>query len=408
MSRQTNNNGYIAYKEQAGLGVQASGAGATVLRVTGGTMNQTVQPVPSGEVRRDALTTLGGMGSRRATGQYNSEVSIGLIDTPAAHVMRGAWTAAVTIDEATVALASATLSVSGNVITFSGGSVITAGVRAYDVVTFSEGLAAGDLGKPLRLTGVTATSMTVAETITDVAGPVANYTFKKERTLINPLAGALIRKYVTVEEREEDTDGSKVFTDARFGQLVFGLQPNGMFTLQNSLTGTGKMDILTGGSSPLFTSPTETTASPLTAAEVSLRLGTEIVADLTTLNLQLGIGLTAPDVAGNRYSPDVANGPFTIQGSVGLMKQDWAYAQAAQAEDILSLHILAQPADGSGGFVSLVVPRFKIPAPSDSELSRQAGFRTQTINLDPGLVGIDTRGGAYDRTMAKFAVSNAS
>lgn len=404
---QTNSNGYVAFKAQTALGAPASGAGATILRQTGGAMRQTIQPVGSNEVRRDGMTTRGAQGSRRTAGQFNGELSLDLLNQIAPAVMRAAdWSAVVTIDEA--AMGGATVSVDANSITASAGSWIAAGLRVGDVIKLTSGFAAGNANRNLRITGLTATVITVAETLTVEAGPIAAYTVVKAKSLINPAAGSLVRTYVTVEEYEADIDASEVFEDCRFGRLVFAMQPNGLITVQTALMGTGKMTTYEAGEAPIFTDPTEGTALPMSAVDAVLRVGANDVLDLTAFNLTVDIGLSGVDVAASKFSPDVFDAPMTISGDFTVLREDLSYVAAALAETPLSLHLLAvenesEPKD----FFSLFLSNFTITLPEKSELTRQGGPRTQRILINPELVGVDTRGGAYDPTMIKFATSAA-
>lgn len=402
MPYQDNFNTYMAYKVQTALGSPASGSGASILPLTGGVGNMERTPVNSAVVRRDGMQQRGRHGMARTSGNYPGELSLTNQQPIFEAIMQGTFTTGSAITQTN--MSSATMSVSGSTITFSAGSLITAGVRVGDTAFFTIGLNAADLGKPLMVVGLTATGMTVHRTLTTVAGPVSAYSFSvKGKKLINPAAGALVKRYFTIEERELGLSGSKLFQDCVWSQMELGFQPNGMFTANPSWIGTGAMSQVTPAN---FTSPSDPTAGlNLAAIDVSLRLNGSDVLDMTSFSLTLSNGATAPDVVAN-VAPDVFIGPFQVSGSISLLKKDYSLLTAALNETQIALHVMAQvPNSSPQDFVSFYIGNLSITPPTDSEISRQAGARTQTVNFAQELVGIDDRGGAYDPTMFKCQFS---
>jgi hypothetical protein len=409
VSYQTQWNAYIAYKAQTALGAQASGTGAAILRTTGGAGGRlTKAAVESQEISHDAMSTRGRHGTQKTTGTYTAETSIGSFDDILEAVMRGAWEAALTITEATGGMSSATLAVGASTITASAGSWITSGLRVGDVMRLTAGFVAGNLNRNLRITGLTATVVTVAETLTVEAGPLSTYTVvRKGQKLINPAAGSIVKPYFTVEEHEIDIDGSEVFTDCQWGSLRFQMQPNGLLTIEPTWVGTGQMETKTAGDSPFFTSPSETTSVPLAVLDASLLLGGAAVVDLTSFDLTIDNQLTAPDVAASKFAPDVFDGQQMVGMNLTALRQDLAKVADFLDETVLSLQLLAveneaEPKD----FLSIYVPNFTLGSVDKSALSKQGGPRTQTFSVAPALVGRDDTGGAFDACMVKFQVSN--
>ncbi len=410
MGYQTQSNSYIAAKAQSALGSQASGSGAKILPVVGGTPGKVTKAVTASNlVRRDGMRTRGRHGSQKTAGAYSSELMLGAFDEVMQAVMRGTWSAAdVAVTNSTSAMSSATLSASGSTVTFSAGSIITAGYRVGDVLRNSVGLNVADQGKNLRVTGMTATTITFAETLTTVSGPVATWSFTRPgRVLINPAPGSIIRRYFTIEEHEIDIDGSEIFTDAVFGSMKFSMQPDGEVLFDPSWTGTGQFESKTGVSAPHFTSPTDPTGTPLAVADATVRLGAVDLVDMTAFELTVNLGLNAPVVAAAKYSPDVFDGQMSIGGNVTALRSDLSRVSQFLNEDQLSMHVLCTDEPGTG-FVSLYLPNFTFGGVDKSALSRQGGPRTQQLAIPEDLVGIDTRGGAYDPTMLKIQVSNAT
>lgn len=408
MSGQTNNARYVAVKKQAGLGQLATGSGAAILPLTGGRGQATTQPINSAQVRRDGQSTRGRHGSRRTQGNYPGEMQLAAYDAIIASVMRGSWGAAVTISNATTGFTSATLSVSGNVITLSGGNLITAvgGPRVGDVLTFVSGVHADDRNRPLRVAEMTATSLTIADDITNVTGPEATWSLTVGRKLVNPAAGSLVEDYYTIEEYEIANDVSELFPDVRWGQLTFAMQPNGMFTVEPTWMGTGAMQALPSGDAPHFTTPTESSALPMAAIDCTLRVGDQDIG-VSAFNLVIGINLSGYDQANSKLSPAVFDGSMTVSGSFTCLREDLSFVLASLGEDQLSLSVLLRPEDSETDWFAIHLPNFTIPLPDKGEFAKEGGAMTQTINIPAELVGKDTRGGAFDATTIKFQKSNA-
>jgi hypothetical protein len=410
MAYQSQSLGYVARKVQSALGSQASGSGATVLTTSGGQQGRLAKAMTASNlVRRDAMRTRGRHGTQKTSGSYSSEWSLGLADDILEAVMRGTWEAALDLDESDFT----SITTGANSIVLASGSPITLGLRVGDVIRLSNHASSGNNGRNLRVTALDATTITVAETLTVNASPDTECGISRVgRKLINPAAGALVKRYFTVEEHELDIDGSEIFDDAVWGSVRFGMTPNGIITVDPTWVGTGKFETKTDSSAPHFSSPTEPTGQPMAVVDATLRLGSEDFVDLTAFDLTIDITPTAPDVFGSgaiKYAPDVFTGQMGVSLSFTSLRKDLARVADLLAETQLSFHCLAvdnesEPKD----FLSLYVPNFTLGNVDKSALSKEGGPRTQTFAVPVDLCGIDTRGGAYDSTMVKIQVSNAS
>lgn len=402
---QTQSNAYVAYKAQSGLGVQASGSGAKILRTAGGAQGKMSKtPIGSNEVRRDGMRSRGRHGSQASTGAYDAEVSLQSLDDIIAAVMRGSWGSA-DLAISQVAMTSATTTTS--TIVAAGGSWITQGLRVGDIIRATGLPDAANNGKNLRITGLTASTITVAETLVANASADTSFSITRPgRTIINP--ASLAKTYFTVEEHELDIDGSELFTDCVWTSMKFGMQPNGLVTASPSWVGTGQFETKTGASAPFFTTPTETTADPLAALDATLRFGSDVV-DLQAFDLTIDIGGSAGAVAAAKYSPEVFTGLMSVSLNLTLLRQDLLRVADYVNETQCSLHLMAPESEAAPqDFFSIFVPNFTLGNVDKSALSKEAGGRTQAISVPADLVGKDNRGGAFDPTMIKFQVSNAS
>ncbi|ODT22220.1 MAG: hypothetical protein ABS35_15320 [Kaistia sp. SCN 65-12] len=411
MAYSQNWNGYAATKVQAGLGQQASGGSAKVVRQTGGQGGRmTKAAIESQEVRRDGLSTRGRHGLQKTNAQYSSELSVGGFDDIFEAVMRGTWGSAdLAVTEATAGLTSITTG--ANTIVAAAGSWITAGLRVGDVVVMTNHSSTGNNGRNLRITGLTASTITVAETLTVNAVADTSFTITRTgRVLVNPGAGNLVRRYFTVEEHEYDLDQSELFTDCVWSNFRLSMQPNGLLLLDTSWVGTGRFEALASGSSPHFTSPVTSTGEPLAVVEAVLRMGGVDFLDLTSFDLSVDAQAVAPDViSSSPYAPDVFTGSEMVSMNLSILRKDLLSVADFINENPLSLHVLAQENEAApASFISFHIPNFTLGSVDKSALAKAGGPRTQTIAVPPALVGVDNRGGAYDATQIKIQVSNAA
>lgn len=414
---QGQSNAYVAYKVQSGIGVQASGAGGTVLRQTGGAGGKmTKAATESNEVRRDGMRTRGRHGTQKTTGAWSGELSLGSHEAIVEAIMRDTWsTADLAITQATTfggSAAATSVTTGANTIIAAAGSWILQGLRVGEVIRATGLSDAANNGRNLRITGLTALTVTTAETLVVNATPDSSFTITRSgKKLFQYSAGALVKRYFTTDEYEIDIDGSEVLTDFVWSSVKFSMQANGLLMADPGGVGTGQFAALTGASAPLLTSPSESTAAPFSVVDATVRLGTADLIELTAFDLTLDIGSMAPDVFGSpaiKYSPDVFSGQMAVSLNITALRKDLAYVANFIAEDVLSLHILAveneaEPKD----FFSIYVPNFTFGGVDKSALSKSAGPRTQTIAVPVALVGKDNTGGAFDPTMVKFQSTGA-
>lgn len=408
MAYQSNSNATVAFKAQAGLGTQATGSGGTVLRTAGGNgVKLTKAAVESNEVRADGMRARGRHGTQKTSSDYTAELSLGSHDAILEAIMRGTW------DSASVAATQADLTsvtTTTSTIVAASGSWIAKGFRVGNIVRATDLPDAGNNGRNLRVVGLTTTVMTVAETL--IANAVADTTFSVARvgkTLINPTT--LLKRYFTLDEYELDIDRSTVLTDFVWSTLKFSMGANGLIMADPGGIGTGKIDALDAAASPLLTAPVSTTGAPMSVVDATIRFRGEDLVELTSWDLALDIGASAPDVFGSgaiKYAPDVFSGQLAVSMNMTMLRKDLSILSDFIGETPLSLHVLAvdnesEPKD----FVSITVPNFTLGSADPSALSKQGGGRTQSISIPPALVGRDDTGAGYDPTMIRFQTSAA-
>lgn len=396
----------VAFKAQSALGSPASGTGATVLRVAGGTRGKLVKTaIESKEIRQDAQRTRGRHGFQQTSGTYDVEVSIGAFDPILQAVLRGTYDAEITKTSADFT----TIAIAGNVLTFATGNPITMGFRVGDIDEMTGGAVAGNNSKNLRCTALSSTTLTVAETLTDHAADAGITLIRRGRKVIMPAAGSLALTYFTIEEYDTDIDQSTLYTDCYFTSVKFAMAPNGMLMATLSWVGTGDITAETTGGSPVFTTPSTPTGVPMSVKDATVRLGSTDLTDLTSFDLTMDNGAVAPQVVGAIKSPTVLPGQNSVSMNLGVLRTDLTNLSDYIGETGLSLHILAVDTSVEPkNFLNIAVPFFTLGGVDPEPPSTQGGALTETIAIPAALVGSDTSGTGYDATMLSFQISNNS
>jgi Phage tail tube protein len=407
---QTGSNALIAYKRQAGLGVPASGAGANVLRIAGGNgVKLAKSAIASNEVRNDGMSTRGRHGTQQISAAYNAEASLGALDPIIEAVMRGTWDATA-FSKTQADFTSLTTAVDG--FLFNTGNPITMGFRVGDVIRATGLPDAANNGRNVRIAALSSVKITTAEQLT--ANAVADTSCALTRPgkrLINP--ATLLKSYFTVEEYEGDIDESTVVPDFVWGGIKFSMSSaNNLLTADPSGTGTGQIQALATGASPMFPAPVATTDSPFAVVDATIRFGGVDLVELTSFDLTMNIAPTAPATfgsGGQKFSPDVFSAPLQVSMNLTALRKDLARLADFIAETRYTLHILAvdntaEPKD----FVSIAVPNFTLGSVDPSAFTKQGGPRTQTIAIPAALVGQATdAANGFDPTMISFQTTAA-
>ncbi|MES2030842.1 MAG: phage tail tube protein [Pseudomonadota bacterium] len=408
MTYQSNFAGYFSYKEQSAIGVMASGSAGIIYRQTGGTPGKLSKAaIQSKEIRPDAQPVRGRHGQQTSTGgPYSGELSSGTFDPIFQALLRGTWDAELTKTQSDFT----SLTTGAHTIVLATGNPITMGFRVNDVIMATGLTDTANNSKNLRITGLSATTITVAETLVVNATPDTTCSLiRRGRKVIMPPAGSLVNRYFTGEEYDADIDASKVFTDCFWKTGKFSMAPNGIIMFDASWVGTGQMEIDSAGSSPILTAPTLTASVPFAALDSTLRFGGVDVADIVSWDLTIDNGAIAPATVGSKISPTVLPGLNQVSMNITVLKKDMSYLTAFLGETGFSLSLLAaanttEPKD----FISINVPNFTLGSADDAPRSTAGGAKTVTISIPAALIGHDSSGAGADDTTMSLQVSNNS
>lgn len=397
---------YVAMLVQSGIGVPSSGGGGTIIRQTGGTPGKLSKAaIQSKEIRADAQPVKGRHGQQSTVGgPYSTELSIQSVDQIMQAVMRATWDTEITLAAADFT----SLSYGANSIVFASGNPITKGIRVNDVVELTVAEDTGNKLKNIRVTAVSATTITTAETlIVDATADTTAVLKRRGRKIINPAAGSLVNRYFTIEEYESDITGSRLFSDCFWKSMKFSMAPNGLIMFEPSWVGTGAIAVTTGAA--VLTTPTLIANPPMAALDATLRLGGVDVADITSWDLTVDNGVVAPATVGSKVSPTATPGLNQVTMNITVLQKDMSYILGFLNETAYSLSLKAvdnmvEPKN----FININVPNFTLGGADISAPSTAGGVTTQTISIPSALIGHDTTGSGFDDTTVSIQVSNNS
>lgn len=337
----------LAYKAETTLGVAASASGAQSLRRVSSSLGLTKDAFTSNEVRSDMQIADVRHGGRSVRGNIDGELSTQTWDEWLAAVLRGTWAAGVSAsptDFATGVTASNT-----GTFTFAGsGSLITKGFKVGDIVRVTG--VTGNTNTNFRITSLTATVMTVTPKPTTQAQVASGWTVA---VVGNKLLPGVEAPSFTIEQSHLDIDASERFVGCRIGGANINLPPNGIGTVQWDVLGLNG-EMLTGASSPYFTSPNpETSTGVLTGIEGGVRLNGVEQAIITGIQINLTNNLSIQPVVGTPIAPDIFYGRTVITGQVSAFLMDESLINVFVNESLVDLVVQAN-ASGSApqGFLS--------------------------------------------------------
>lgn len=398
MPFQNNSNIIVAIKRETVTGTAATAAGATRVRLIGSSgLERKRAIIQSVEKRGDGLTSMGRLGGVSVSGGYSGEMSIGgAVDIMTEAIMRSTWVTATAIGFATMT----TVAIGSNTVTAAGGDwIATQGLRVGDIFTLSGTSLAADnnVVAPIIALG-TLTITTVTGAFTTLAA-TATGTITIAKRVVS--ASVPTRYSHTVEQYDEDTDLSELFIGCRLTGWKLSLKPGAMAMWQATFMGMDRT-ILTTGTSPWFTTPTNTTGLELISDDATLRKNGVTVTTFTSLDIDFSVKAQAPDVIGTFIPPDVFDNDLVVSGSAAGLRQDFANLTLFDAETEFELWIILRDTSQTPNtFYSVFLPRVKITGLA-APVGGGDGAKIETIGL---MVGPKVAATGYDGTIAVISSS---
>lgn len=399
MPLQENSAVLFAYGTQSDFLTIAPGAGTSQrLRRTNAGFNVNKQGFASNEVRPDFQVTSFRHGGHSANGSISGELAIGAYDDFFAAIMRGTWGTLADFTQ----VGGTNVSCTGSTFTFGAGSLITAGFKIGDMVRFASipsGGAANN-NRNFRITGLTATTMTVTPTPTAFT-TLTTFTLSR---VGRKIAMGTARTAFTIEQNYPELDISEVFDGMRLTAAQVRLPPNGNATCDWSFQGR-RGQVLTGASAPYFTAVTAANATEaLTGIEGGVRIAGQELAVVTGLDLAINVSVNSGPVIGSAFMPEMFYGAMTVTGSVSYYLDSEAlinvFLNESEVDVVASCIDTAAPAN----FLLFNLQRVKFTA-----ASKQFGGDSGVIVQSPfqALLRTGGAGTAFDQTTLAIQRSNA-
>jgi hypothetical protein len=398
MALQSGKNVTVAYKEQSAFGTPESGSGGTVLtglRAWSG-LDLASADIQSQAIRGDGQNAKGRLGSQFVTATYPIELGVtnGLDFIEAG--LRGTWVSEIALDESVGSLGG--LTVGTATLTAAGGSWITQGVLAGQMIKLENHSEAANNDKWVRVLSVTASVITVPAASFEAASEDAEWDLTVARHVYPD--DPPTERYYTIEEVYQDIDESVVGEDCKIGSLQIQVSADNLLTVTCGIGGRA-LEEYSDANSPQLTDPTRTESAALVLLDGLIRVrGTDWV-NITTLDLTWQMSPQGQPVVGTRVSPDVFLSNAVGTGTISMLTEDLAEFTAFKAEDQVELFLVAQepeadPADfiaiyvGNGGYRSS-----QRPAGNDGGLVQTHSF----------VFGVDDRGAGYAPGMMLVSTS---
>lgn len=381
----------LAYKAEVTYGTVPAAASAQALRRVQSTLDLNKDVYQSNEIRPDMQIADYRHGVRRVKGKLGGELSCKTYADFIASGLKRAFTAV-------TAIAAATFTIAGTgpswTITRSAGSYLTDGVKLGMVVRLTAGsFNALNLNKNVMVTALTATILTgivLNASNLFAEGPIAaaTMTIPGKVTWI-PTSGHTDNSF-SIEHYYADLVQSEVFSGCKIDQIVFGLPPTGMATIDLDVMGQN----VVLAAAQYFTSPTViTTTSVEAAVNGVLRMGGVAVATLTGLTLTVDPTFSGDPVVGSNTVP------FLFPGTVKVSGQATAYFDSVTNRDAFinetEIDMMAAfTADNTAAadFMAFILPRIKLggAAKNDGQGGLIQTFTFQALLNSAGGAGIST------------------
>lgn len=394
---QSGQNVSFRYKVQSGLGTPASGASGKELPLiasAGLRLNKVAIPDPV--ISADGMKGVARHGSRSVGGTTTAAIKLGALDELIEALCRGTWVAAASITQAAMTSITTTTST----IVAAGGSWIAQGVTVGDVVTLSGHATTANNSKRLLVTGVTASTITVAGTpLTLDASPDSSFTLTVHKKVVQ----GTTQRYFTTDTYFQDIDISLTATDCVPVSLELAMSPDAAATATIGWVGIDAASNATG-SSPVLTGPTTYETANMVATDAVVLKSGVAVTSITGLSLTMSLGGDLLPVIGSTVSPDVFLDNTSVSGSFAVPMADAVYFEHFNDEDEISLMVvLKEPEADPYDFVAVYLPVVKLTSQPDFSLGGN-GPLVGSMSFEAGRKATTT---GYDETMIKFVTSAA-
>lgn len=378
-------NKLLVAKRETTWGVKATASGARYYRRVTGQFNLQKEAYASNEIRPSQQMSDMRHGTRSAVGSINGELSGSAYDEFIAAGLRKDFVAGATTGSVTTIAVDAT----GKTFTRSSGSFVSDGFGVGSVILCS-GFASAQNNGLFVVLSMTATVLTTAalagQTYATAAAGATVTILEKGKKTYTPLT-AHTNDSFTVEEWHPDATVSRTFLGMQVDTLSFGLNPNGMATIDVGFMG---KDEEASTSSAYFTSPTAVGGQSIYSAPDGFLFINGVASDkMTSLAIDVSNGITQEGVIGSNAVGAKSRGKVAVTASGSAIFDSSAFLGYFNAETEVSLIFVMMSADDTNAF-AIHIPRFKIGSAStdDGEKNVIVSFDGSALEYVGSAVGV--------------------
>ncbi|MBP8812318.1 MAG: hypothetical protein KBE25_00665 [Laribacter sp.] len=368
MPVQTNVATRVAYKKEADFGILPGATGGKITRRLTSGLNLRINQIESQEIRSDYQRGESRNGHKTVEGPLSGELSPGTYADFIGSALRRDFSGVTTVTGASITATT-------NKLTRETGSWLTDGIKVGMLIKPSSG---ANAEKMLTVIVATDLELTVAETISAHDAIVMDVDVPGKITFV-PLEGHTRDSY-TIEHWHANVGVSHQFTGCRINTISIDTPPDSIAKIDIGMMGQDRKK----GSSAYFTNPAPATTTPgVTGGKGLLVLNGVAYAIVTGYKLDVDGGMTTGAVVGSDITPDVFVGPVTVKGTIS------AYFTGPVLDDMFTSEtaatLILRLDDGSGGAITLTVPRAKLGDGSlsgDKEVIQQFSFTASPVPVD--------------------------
>lgn len=366
----------LAFRREATFGTLATNdATARQVPYVSHSLGLSKSAIESEEIRPDFQVATMRHGNRMVAGDLQLQLQAGTYSPLMEAALRRDFATVPSLSALTNVTAAA--SGTGGTFTRATGSWITDGLRVGMCVRMTgwTAPAAGNNARNYTIVSLTATVMTVAETVTaKAAGDSIVVSVPGRRTFI-PTTGHTQASF-SIEEWNPDVPRSNRFVGARVNEMRVGLQPNARASLSFALMGRDRQ-VAAGR---YFTSATTPAAAVMqTGHNGVLVINGAVSAVITGLDLTVTHGMEALNVVGSNVASDIAYDTARVSGTLSCYFDTTALDDVFDAETEIALIVrTADDTSIGGGFIQWCLPRIKL---AGGTFSTEARSRVQSFDF---------------------------
>jgi len=358
----------VIRKKETTFGTLAGATGAREFRKVSDSIALKKSKIESASIQTNAQRPMARHGGRTVDGNIGVELALGLIDSELASVVRRDWTVVTPLTGLTV-----TASAAAPHFVRSAGSWITDGLALGMLVKFS-GFTAGaasNNGKLYTIIALTATGMTVAESVVAAASAASiGLTVPGKITYI-PETGHTNDSY-TIEKWYSAVGESYRFTGQRVASINIGLAADDKVSAEIAYMGQDrKKDV-----AQYFTSPAAPGGGDMLVTPSGLAVINGVATKVcTNFSCDINGNASVGKVVGSNVTPDVFMDMIDVTGQISVYYENGVMDDYFDQEQTISL--INRLDEGIGGAFVIAMPYVKVfggGESGDKEIIRQYDY----------------------------------